>query len=338
MQAASVKETMISQYAGDGFDSFFQTINALYPWQGRQNDVQQHFHWMLDLTLLTAARKGDCRLTVGHFAATADFRHEPASDSHDIIVIVLLRGRLVFHFADGPVELLPGCAMIYQAMNLKHSEHFVDDNGGYEINYLAMSFACVQAYLSQVLHFPADRNLHLQTVLGLDNARGKVLAGLMATMGGNSFARESRQFSPSLQQRVIETFSQLLFESVPHRYSARTHAARLGPMPGHVRLACDYMQKRVLSHPGVADIAAAAGVSLRTMETAFRAFMDVTPTVYMRTLRLRMARDALLAGDERSIAEIGRAFGFAHTGRFAGYYCDLFGESPSDTRRCRLPG
>src|SRR4051794_37875812 len=99
MHAASVKETMISQYAGDGFDSFFQTINALYPWQGRQRDAKQRFHWTLDLALLTAADRSDCLLTVGHFIATADFRHEPASDSHDIVIVIPVRGRLVFHFS-----------------------------------------------------------------------------------------------------------------------------------------------------------------------------------------------------------------------------------------------
>lgn len=335
MLTKSAEDTTRWQYVGDSFAAFVNTINRFYPWEGAQGDPGKPFHWLLNLAQLTAGDRHDCRLMFGHLATSSGFSHAQIPGSPDIAAVFPVYGRLILHFSDGPVEVAAGNGIIYQVTNLLRTEHFVDDAGRYETNYLEMGFACAKAYFSQVLHFPADRNLFLQSYIRLDNPRGQMLARVIATMAARSFAEESRDFSPSLQQRVVETFSQLLLESVQHRYSGRTQSTRLGPMPGHVRLARDYMQKYVLDDPNVADIAAAAGVSLRTMETAFRAFMDITPTAYMRTLRLRLARDALLAGDPRSIAELGKAFGFAHTGRFAGYYADLFGESPSDTRRDR---
>lgn len=337
MLAASVQATTLWQYGGDSFDSFYETINSMYPWRGHPTNETQAFRWKLNLALLAAAERSVWRLTVGHFSTTADFVNDPNPDGRDIVLIVPVHGKLIFHFKGGDVDVVPGEAIVYQALNVHYSEQFIDASGTYEINYLKMSFACVQAYLSKVLHFPVDHNLQLQSKISLADVRGQMLASLVAAMSASAFVQGSRDFSPSLQQRVIETFCQLVLETVDHRYSHRAQKERVGPLPGHVWMARDYIHRRLLSDPKVEDIAAAVGVSLRTLELAFRVYMDVTPTVYMRTLRLHMARKALRSDDTRTIAQIGKAFGFAHTGRFAGYYFDLFGETPSETRRDWMP-
>jgi transcriptional regulator GlxA family with amidase domain len=84
----------------------------------------------------------------------------------------------------------------------------------------------------------------------------------------------------------------------------------------------------------MAEVAKAAHISVRTLETSFRTHMDVTPHAYLRTVRLQMAHQALKDGrDTRSIADIAADHGFPHAGRFAQYYAALFGEAPSDARR-----
>ncbi len=81
----------------------------------------------------------------------------------------------------------------------------------------------------------------------------------------------------------------------------------------------------------VDDVAAAAGLSVRGVQAAFQRHHGITPTMYLRRIRLLLAREQLEAADGRSVAEIARATGFAHLGRFAGSYRREFGELPRQT-------
>ncbi|PYY55332.1 hypothetical protein DEJ17_12600 [Curtobacterium sp. MCSS17_011] len=81
----------------------------------------------------------------------------------------------------------------------------------------------------------------------------------------------------------------------------------------------------------VDDVAEAAGLSVRGVQAAFQRHHGITPTMYLRRIRLLLAREQLESGDGRSIAEIARATGFAHLGRFAGSYREEFGELPRQT-------
>jgi AraC-like DNA-binding protein len=81
----------------------------------------------------------------------------------------------------------------------------------------------------------------------------------------------------------------------------------------------------------VEDVAEAAGLSVRGVQAAFQRYHGITPTMYLRRIRLLLAREQLEAADGRSVAEIARSTGFAHLGRFAGSYRQEFGELPRQT-------
>lgn len=73
---------------------------------------------------------------------------------------------------------------------------------------------------------------------------------------------------------------------------------------------------------------------MRGLLKAFRHFKDTTPLNFLRQIRLEGARKTL--SDEAntlSIAQIARAWGFTHVGRFSMAYHDAFGETPSETVR-----
>ena len=81
----------------------------------------------------------------------------------------------------------------------------------------------------------------------------------------------------------------------------------------------------------VDDVAEAAGLSVRGLQAAFQRHHGITPTMYLRRIRLLLAREQLQSGDDRSVADIARDAGFAHLGRFAGSYRQEFGELPRQT-------
>lgn len=120
------------------------------------------------------------------------------------------------------------------------------------------------------------------------------------------------------------------------------HAEHRGDVLGGRHEACLQRARAYIhdhAHEGLtlADIAAAACVSPRTLELAFRRRYDQSPLGYARTVQLDRVHQALVsaARDGRPLRVTDAALqqGFVHMGRFAAYYKARFGCAPSDTLR-----
>jgi len=85
----------------------------------------------------------------------------------------------------------------------------------------------------------------------------------------------------------------------------------------------------------ITELADQAGVPERTFRTAFHRSYGIPPQEYLRIQRLHEARQLLRAGCQgrTSVTDIAFGLGFLDLGRFAGRYCALFGERPSETLR-----
>ena len=78
-----------------------------------------------------------------------------------------------------------------------------------------------------------------------------------------------------------------------------------------------------------------AGVSERSLQTAFNDVYGEPPSVHLRRRALHTARRVLEGSDagRTTVTAVAHDHGFTHLGRFARYYKEHFGESPSDTLR-----
>lgn len=115
--------------------------------------------------------------------------------------------------------------------------------------------------------------------------------------------------------------------------------ARHPPLPYRTR---DTAVRRGLewisAHPreplSVVDVCRAAGVSIRTLEYAFRERFGLTPKAYMLARRLDGARSELSARDGHgSVTHAATRWGFTHMSQFTALYKRQFGEVPSETLR-----
>jgi len=105
-----------------------------------------------------------------------------------------------------------------------------------------------------------------------------------------------------------------------------------------VRTAAEHLRENAHRATGTDAAAAAAGLSVRGLQQAFRRTLGVTPTQYLRGVRLERVHAELLAatpGGGTLVSEVARRWGFAHLGRFAGTYQQRWGEHPTDTLRRR---
>ena len=100
----------------------------------------------------------------------------------------------------------------------------------------------------------------------------------------------------------------------------------------HVRRAEDWLAACAGEPGSVADMARAVGVTVRTLQVAFRRHRDCTPHQVIARHRLeRIHLELAHAAPGASVTSVAMENGVLHLGRFAASYRQIFGENPSDT-------
>jgi AraC-like DNA-binding protein len=110
----------------------------------------------------------------------------------------------------------------------------------------------------------------------------------------------------------------------------------IGATPAPVRRAVAYIDEHADTVIDLADLCAAARLSPRALQAAFRRHLDTTPLGYLRRVRLDRTHRQLQAaqpGDGQTVATIATHWGFTQLGRFAHDYRIHFGTTPSQTLR-----
>ena len=115
-------------------------------------------------------------------------------------------------------------------------------------------------------------------------------------------------------------------------HGKRLEPAGATPLPAPLRRVLVLVEQRLACDLTVAEMAAAAGVSERSVFNLFASFLDTTPMAHVADRRLARAR-ALLVQGGWTAAAAARASGIAHVGRFGQAYRRRFGEMPSETAR-----
>ncbi|WP_336658931.1 AraC family transcriptional regulator [Leucobacter sp. USHLN153] len=121
---------------------------------------------------------------------------------------------------------------------------------------------------------------------------------------------------------ILSTFSTTFsdaWEANPQRTAA----------PLTVRRALAYIDAHAHEPISIDDIAAAAHISTRGLQYAFRRALDYTPSEYLRRARLAGARrDLAEARVGETVTTIARRWGFSNTSRFTASYRSEFGTHP----------
>ncbi len=103
-------------------------------------------------------------------------------------------------------------------------------------------------------------------------------------------------------------------------------------LPRGVRRALDLMQSAAQRDVGIAELAAAAGLSGRALQRQFRTFLGKTPLEALHDIRFESARRQLLHGATgMKVMDVALRCGFPHFGRFSIEYRRRYGETPSQT-------
>jgi transcriptional regulator GlxA family with amidase domain len=99
----------------------------------------------------------------------------------------------------------------------------------------------------------------------------------------------------------------------------------------------------VLAHAAepitVSRLAAVACVSVRSLQEGFRRHLGMSPTHYLREVRLARVHEELRLADpsQTTVAHTAQSWGFTNTGRFAQTYRQHYGRLPSETLHSHSP-
>lgn len=111
------------------------------------------------------------------------------------------------------------------------------------------------------------------------------------------------------------------------------HPALLYPRNARIRNAVDHIHANAARPMTVREIAAVAGLSIRSTQEGFQRVVGTSPMAYVHALRMDRVRAELLAADVRgtTVTVAARRWGFLHLGRFSAAYRARFGEFPRET-------
>lgn len=137
---------------------------------------------------------------------------------------------------------------------------------------------------------------------------------------------------------VGRQMGRLLLELLtPGHTTAAPEPNRRTASPGFVKRAEDYMREHCGEVLRLPDMAMALGLAERTLRDGFQQFRGISPTQYLRQIRLDKAHKILREATAGVyVSDVALDCGFMHLGRFSIEYRKRFGESPSDTLARRI--
>jgi AraC-like DNA-binding protein len=187
----------------------------------------------------------------------------------------------------------------------------------------------LQNGLGALLGTPVVRKIEFQTLSRFDNPELARLRRLLEFL----VAELDRDDVPA---HVLAEFEQMLvarfLTANRHNFSGLLERETPRAAPWQVRLVEEYIAANWNRPITIQTLTAASGGSARSIFKTFREARGASPMAFVKSVRLRHARQMLLAADRTAtVVAVAFACGFSNPGHFARDYRLAFGELPSAT-------
>ena len=169
--------------------------------------------------------------------------------------------------------------------------------------------------------------------------RGESLIGLFSHLLWQSSLDDPVSNCSAVASALDQAVIAGMLYALPGDHQAMMHKpTTISALPYYVRRADQYIREHADKTIILEEVVAVAGVSARTLHYGFNRFLDCSPMAYVKQVRLKMARERLLAAGAHggSVTQIAMECGFSHLSKFARDYRLRFGEPPSETLRRAL--
>lgn len=179
----------------------------------------------------------------------------------------------------------------------------------------------------------AAQSVEFEPGVGLESPAGASVlaqARLMLSLSENGHVPAMR----IARHQARDMLTNLLLTFQPHSRSTLLAQEPASVAPRHIRRAEEYMEAHAGEPVSFDELAAIAGVSLRTLQAGFRRFRNLTLSEAMQSARLKAWHDLLRCPSQTGgVVALAAQAGITHPGRMAAHYRARFGENPSHTQQ-----
>ncbi|MFI0369218.1 AraC family transcriptional regulator [Actinomadura sp. 1N219] len=285
----------------------------------------ERFRMSIDAMQLGPILVGDCRFD-------ADIRMDFAELHRFYHFNIPLSGHLDSKNLGNEITSTPQRAVVYgPAGNIQLSRW----SAGSRILCVKIRREALESELERLLQRPIRSPIGLAPSMDLTRGYGRILRDLACMLAGQIGHEE-----PLARQEIIgaplwHSMLSHLLAAADHRYREELLSPGTPCRPPAVKRAIDAMRDSPEAPFSAAELAEIAGVSIRTLQTAFQTHLNMSPMAYLRNVRLERVHAELVTSEPSytSVTEVAHRWGFNHLGRFAAAYGRKYGAHPSETLR-----
>jgi AraC-like DNA-binding protein len=232
-----------------------------------------------------------------------------------------------------PLQATTRTAAIFQPVGDAYLEKW---DGDCRLLAVKIDRAALEEELARLLDTSVRSPVTLAPAIDITSGPGASWLRLVRLMAADAAQPQGLIHHPVVGARLQEALIAGLLCATDHPYRDRLERPTpAAAAPGAIRRVVEAMR----AHPGkpftVADLAAIAGVSIRSLQESFRRYVGMPPMTYLRHLRLARVHEHLRQADPavHTVTEIAYRYGFTHMGRFAAEYRARYGVPPRETLR-----
>jgi AraC-like DNA-binding protein len=186
--------------------------------------------------------------------------------------------------------------------------------------------------LAAKLKRPLRKALQFNLEIPMDSDFARAWCELVAHICHVSATAPAALASEGVRRQYSRTLMEIMLSAAPHNQSDSLDEPTNRATAWHVGRARDYVHEHLSEGISITDIAARVGVTPRTLQNGFRKAFNLTPAEYIRRARIDALHRALLAADASAgVTNLMMNVGIVNFGRYAQYYREQIGVSPSTT-------
>jgi AraC-like DNA-binding protein len=252
---------------------------------------------------------------------TATFR----TPDHHVVLHIPLRGEFEASQGENWIKVTPGDALVVSTPGVLRRRW----EGQCDLLNLRIGREVVNLAAFKSSKELGDEPL---TLIHLDQSLA--LARFIETIIHDLSSEHSTLSDAAAATHAERLLSLLLLRSL-RKNDGRALADRSMVAPYYVRRAEQFISENYMRPIDVDDLAAATGVSSRTLYYGFKQHRGASPGKYLKGVRLLRARRSLLEAQVNGgrVGDVAAAVGYNNKSQFARDYKEYFGESPTATLR-----
>lgn len=250
------------------------------------------------------------------------------------VLTTVTRGAIALTSDGREVAVSPGCAAGLVNVDAATTTYTAE---GTQTCNIRIEPAALTRQAAALLGAPVDAPPRFEPHVDLSRGPGGDILRLAALLSEACARPDSTLGAPHVLGHLREALMCALLLGLDGSLRARLERPAPRVDRRAVNQAAEILAARAAEPISIADVAAAAGVGLRSLERSFKAARGCTLREFLRTERLELARRRLLTATRgTTVTQVLYASGFGHPGEFSRAYSTRFGERPLETLRRAL--